>query len=272
MPAMNPPKSITEAARLKIDRAKHHISELAGEVNAFLVEKPFKLVRRTDPKAAERVLIVKANKPIPPRFSLIVGDAVHNLRSALDITIFNLIADKVADPSNVQFPFCKSAEAMSSAIAGRQIQVAGEKVVDAIKALKPYPGGNDHLWGLHVLDLTDKHKLILTTGSAASLSGNDLSRAEPGLNIIGDGVVKFAGSDRLASVGIKFMNRRARRAAQRDPAVEEETKVQPAFEICFGSGEPFAGQNVVEQLMRLSNAVVGAIGDVVDAANATPKP
>src|SRR5438132_5583994 len=36
----------------------------------------------------------------------------------------------------------------------------------AIDALRPYKGGNDVLWQLHELNNVDKHRLILTVGSA----------------------------------------------------------------------------------------------------------
>jgi hypothetical protein len=41
-----------------------------------------------------------------------------------------------------------------------------QQAVAAIDALKPYKGGNDVLWQLHELNNVDKHRLILTVGSA----------------------------------------------------------------------------------------------------------
>ena len=40
------------------------------------------------------------------------------------------------------------------------------QAIAAIDAIQPYAGGNDVLWNLHALNNIDKHRLILTAGSA----------------------------------------------------------------------------------------------------------
>jgi hypothetical protein len=40
------------------------------------------------------------------------------------------------------------------------------QAIGAIDAVQPYRGGNDALWRLHKLSIVDKHRLILTAGSA----------------------------------------------------------------------------------------------------------
>jgi hypothetical protein len=52
--------------------------------------------------------------------------------------------------------------------------------VDALDGLKPYKGGNDMLWGLHSLDIIDKHRLLLTasvTNIARSMTPAERERA-----------------------------------------------------------------------------------------------
>jgi hypothetical protein len=40
------------------------------------------------------------------------------------------------------------------------------EAIPAIDSVQPYGGGNDVLWHLHKLDIIDKHRLLLTVGSA----------------------------------------------------------------------------------------------------------
>src|SRR4051794_5839334 len=41
----------------------------------------------------------------------------------------------------------------------------------AVKALEPHPGGNDLLFGLHKLDITNLLRVYLTSGGRATMSG-----------------------------------------------------------------------------------------------------
>jgi hypothetical protein len=59
--------------------------------------------------------------------------------------------------------------------------------IQAIKALKPYKGGNDTLWKLHKLDNTDKHRLVLTV--AAAFAGTKVGGLARYLKQLGEAVV-----------------------------------------------------------------------------------
>jgi hypothetical protein len=50
---------------------------------------------------------------------------------------------------------------------GRKVRGLRQNAIDGIDALEPYKGGRGHqLWMLNKLDNTDKHRLLLTAGSA----------------------------------------------------------------------------------------------------------
>src|SRR5262245_10297054 len=95
--------SLTGALKLKLERAEHHVLDLKRQVNDYLIAADIHLVDRIDHKAHERVLLIKKNIPIPDVFSLIIGDAAHNLRSCLDIAMFNILARHIEaiDPKGV---------------------------------------------------------------------------------------------------------------------------------------------------------------------------
>src|SRR6478672_4813867 len=71
----------------KVARAEKHRAELAVEVQAFLARKPFASRHAKEPgecgATVHHVYAVVREQP-PAGWSPIIGDVVHNLRSALD--------------------------------------------------------------------------------------------------------------------------------------------------------------------------------------------
>ena len=226
--------SLWTAPLLKIERAEHRINDLNGKLAGFLAEKPFETVTRYDPERDEFTLRRKTNKSIPSEFSLIIGDAVHNLRCALDLTIFGLIGARAQRPEAVQFPFGKDAERFKSVFMQRQIAVAGEHVQRAIHELRPYGGGNYLLYGLHELDITDKHKLIVPVASAFGLVANDMNKFGSVFAFVeGEGNVVFAHLE--SDVMVIVPNVRFLGPKPIEP-IEQKTDFQPPFSICFETG------------------------------------
>jgi len=95
----------------------------------------------------------------------IVGDAIHNLRTALDLMASELARIQKQDDADVYFPFAKSADAFDLAIKSRNFQKGGEDAVALLKTFAPYHGGNKLLRALHDLDIRDKHTSLVPTGS-----------------------------------------------------------------------------------------------------------
>jgi hypothetical protein len=137
---------------LKLERANHHINDLNGKIQSFLSENPVELVV-DPPDDTGRIPSPRfeKQKPIPQEFSLIVGDAIHNIRTALDIALFPMAAPRTPKPERIQFPFAKDASdaASKSACKEGQIKFAGTKVVKEISRLKPNPTRNRSLYGIH---------------------------------------------------------------------------------------------------------------------------
>jgi hypothetical protein len=99
---------------------------------------------------------VRNREPVPQELSIIFGDAVHNLRTALDVMANDLVALNGVAPKNVYFPFARSADDLERQIKNK-MRGASEDIKDLIRALKPYIGGNNALRAVHDLDITDKH-------------------------------------------------------------------------------------------------------------------
>lgn len=247
---------------LKLDRAKHHISDLNGKIDAYLALCPFKLFIVQSPEIGQRQFRIKTDPAIPTEFALIIGDAVHNLRAALDLMIFGLIGDLASNPENIFFPFCKDTDAMESAITGRQIQLAGNRIVGAIRSLEPYPAGKHGLYAIHDMDICDKHRLLMPVGRNAELSEDELRRLEPGFfkTIHPKGArIVFAGDSNdpvILRINIQGI------PVSELPRIDKPAEIQPAFTICFDKGAPFAHQPVVPVLYALAQKTAFAISTV----------
>ncbi|MBU2092004.1 MAG: hypothetical protein KKB63_15705 [Alphaproteobacteria bacterium] len=100
------------------------------------------------------------NTPVPNEISLVLGDALHNLRSALDIMLVECFKARKKGTSGVKFPFAEDAVKLDEIIK-KSLNHGGEDICRLIRSMKPYKGGNINLRGLHDLDISDKHKMLI---------------------------------------------------------------------------------------------------------------
>src|SRR5437879_5011190 len=96
-----------EDPRLKVERAKQHISEFDREVSAFLARDPYAVVVEPDADPGYNVTVVHVREEIPKKLPAILGDVVHNLRAALDLTAVEMVRRNNGDIEDVYFPFAK---------------------------------------------------------------------------------------------------------------------------------------------------------------------
>ena len=115
MPGTPPP-----GPRAKIARAKKHFADLANATVAITEAdaQPYSVVVERQANG-EVVFRVKDVVQVPPTLSCILGDFVHNLRSALDILVCDLARHNGADITTEHgFPICKDAHAFKSRFGG----------------------------------------------------------------------------------------------------------------------------------------------------------
>ena len=68
----------------EIARANDHIGDLKSRIDAFNSQNPYAVVTERQPNTGDKVFRVKIVQPVPDALCCIIGDAVHNLRSAID--------------------------------------------------------------------------------------------------------------------------------------------------------------------------------------------
>lgn len=155
-----------DGARVKLARAACHVQELAEAARVYLISAPFTLERSEEPNG-DLLWRVRIVRPVPSECPAIVGDAVHNIRSALDLVAWQLVEINGAQPSrDTCFPIVQSPPALFEQTLRRALNGAHPTALRLVRRLKPFAGGNVTLLQLHALDITDKHRLVLVVGAA----------------------------------------------------------------------------------------------------------
>lgn len=148
--------------KLKIERAKQHINDLKRQIREFAERKPYVVVVEKDADPKRCNMTIRVRQQMPPEIALTTGDAIHNLRSPLDLLAGDLVRLAGKNGDNARFPFATDATHLESRIKDTEIDKAGKHVVDEIRRLEPYPGGKGApLRAIHDLDITDKHVAML---------------------------------------------------------------------------------------------------------------
>ena len=159
-------------SRLKIDRANKHIADLKARVDIF--EQSDHATIEVNPETGQKFIKHDfRDKTWDTDIALILGDAVHNLNSALDIAWMRIIERVVpaAVSDYAKFPVYPSRDALKGALTGIKVHIANPALFDLMMShIKPYNGGNDALWAIHKLDILDKHRLLIPVVSYGSVN------------------------------------------------------------------------------------------------------
>jgi hypothetical protein len=145
-----------DSAKQKIERADHHIAELERQFAAFIAKKPNRLSIQPNPTGS-LTLSVRFVEKLPRAIAPIIGDAIHNLRSALDHATWEFVGrDHGTQNRYLKFPTGDSRISFESSCDG--IETPSQWVIDTVKATEAFIGGKGtDLYNLNQLDNADKH-------------------------------------------------------------------------------------------------------------------
>jgi hypothetical protein len=240
-------------SQLKIKRANQHIRELNEILNAFQKTHFYRLSMEDNADLRKNIVTFSVTEEIPSDVPLVIGDAVHNLCTALDHAVYEmLILSGGSAGVWTKFPFEKTRQELEATLQGGTIQRLGLDLITLImEVIQPYKGGNDPLYGLHDLDIVDKHRLILPVLSFTTLSHVVVASRENTQAVSGDSLkvkpgerlsILFSGSDRF----------------------DLKDYGQPTLHVLFDNIEVFKGQPVVPTLHQLSQLVSGIIQKIAE--------
>jgi hypothetical protein len=154
----------------KLDRADEHLEALSAETLAFLRTHPFELRGEVNKDAGRYSVRIRLKERPPARLGLIVGDAVHNLRAALDHLATNLaILGGAQGTGQNQFPILRDRPSSQKARARWDSMLSNvpPPARAAIDQCQPYsrpPGvelAKHSLWIVRRLSNEDKHRVVL---------------------------------------------------------------------------------------------------------------
>lgn len=158
------PLPLFQAPRAKVKRARSLIAELEALEASLIHSPPFLIVPEQHPeKDGYWRCVIRECIELPEDTPLLLGDAIHNLRTSLDLLACDLVRANNNDPKNVYFPFCEQGDDLEKMIKRRNINRCAPDVIELIRSMKPYKGGNDALRAIHDLDIADKHQLLIPT-------------------------------------------------------------------------------------------------------------
>jgi hypothetical protein len=159
--------------REKLSRAEKHLGAIAEALQASRYG-DLRVVAKDDPNPRFRAAVIRLPKPgLGP--SVIIGDFLYNVRSALDHLVWQLILANGAVPKERKnaFPISKTIERFREQLDSfKRLKGVSPQGVALIDGLQPYRSGeplcNLHpLWILSELAEIDKHRTLnLTTAIA----------------------------------------------------------------------------------------------------------
>ena len=250
----------------KLDRAKQHMQHLERLHHTFLKSNPYKVATKRDPQTKRLIYYVSAIDQPMGDFSTTVGDVLQNLVSTLDHLAYQLVCIGMGSEGpfdHVYFPFADTAAKYQSK-APQKVKGMRPNAIIAIDGLKPYKGGNDSLWRLYKLNNVDKHRLLITVGSAFRSVNigallhksmqemwNNKGASFPPMDFY------LKPADRLFPLKIGdelFID---------GPDAEENEKMQFVFEVAFGEPKIVEGEPLLETLHQMTKVVDGIIPSFV---------
>ena len=244
-------------ARRKIKRADQHIVHLSEVFDSFLKSDFHEISIKKNSETGQHWLEVAVH-PMPEDVPLILGDALHNLRTSLDFvsTAITRAAGKSVD--YCKFPFRKTREEVIAAINGGLKETAPSSVISAIvDEVKPYKGGNDALYTLHDLDIKDKHLLIVPTISIATIKGVSFTF----------GGLLIQNSTFIVEGGQKIRFEGPPSGPEWDLQIQNKGK--PSCEVIFPEINAFYMEPVIPTLHKLSQLVSVCVDTIAEAYQAS---
>ena len=128
----------------KANRAKEHINSLHRLVDEFRASEPYSLTPEPAEKPGRLAYRLRFSKPVPVAVSTTVGDALHNLRAALESLAFEVARRSqggalTADQEKAStFPICESPEAFDAFFKGKKGLLYDSQARAALRSVQPF--------------------------------------------------------------------------------------------------------------------------------------
>ncbi len=251
-------------ATLKVKRAERHLDELAAAARDLPRRRNYNCVVGK-PEPGKLQLIFMASNQMPMEFGTVLGDVVHNIRSAFDY-IAVIISCKPygsGNPNHIYFPTGEDRQMFIDARDGKRspngkvilpakMRGARAGALRIVEELEPYGGGkNSAIRALHVLDIIDKHKLIVPAASILHVDELEFMLGDKSFSVVGtDFQANEDGTNFFATIDCNGLD---------SEKFKRGDKFDASFEIVFGKTHPLSCQSIIPTLSNLCDVAKGFI-------------
>jgi len=262
-----------EGPRTKVARAAQHLQVLQDEIDGYLAHftrgDAYEVIAEIELESRQEIHRLQVLRPFPAmRWGVLVGDVVHNARSALEHVVeLATIAHSGHPLDRTEFPvFHEPTKFSARTRKGDPVPGSGlfalrgvsDKARAYIEGLQPYHRGNDHasstLWLLHALWNMDKHRIVAVVGATARTDRFDFRDFAIAPGATAEVFVQFPFEDGTHVMEIPLV------ADQTEPRVQMQMSLE--LHVLFGDGP---GKNV-EVTTGLSTCVMFAAGVIGEIA------
>lgn len=128
----------------KINRAKEHIDSLHRLVDEFRASGPYSLTPEPTEEPGRLAYRLRFSKPVPAAIGTMVGDALHNMRGALESLAFEAARRShsgtlTTDQEQAStFPICRSPDAFDAFFKGKKKLLYDGRARAAFRSVQPF--------------------------------------------------------------------------------------------------------------------------------------
>ena len=258
----------------KIKRARELIRSLIHEESSYYANGHYKVIVLDVPGPNIRRFNTEMLDDMGEVFAPIVGDAAHNIRSALDLVTYEIMVPLLQAGDNkagIKFPIEKDAASHDALFKRRPMSRAPDPVRAKMDEIAHPDSGDREIRALHFMDIQDKHHdglLVVHSSSLASFRLRDFEPAAMNLVMENNGGVVTRG---IFGGLTAPLHARSEPAAVVQAKIDKHMQANMTFQALFSDKEPlFARQPVSDVLLRIAARVEAAIEELRAAAR-TPQ-
>jgi hypothetical protein len=167
-------------AILKTERAKKHIADIDKRLRTS--SDTYGPSLYMDGNTGEKFLHYRiTDTELRSDIALIIGDAVHNLKCALDIVWCGSVRALHPEANSrwLKFPIYRTRQELESALTKSRKIPSGSPLFDlVVNRVKCYEGGDADILALHALDIDDKHHLLIPMLTVTGVKGVEVEHED----------------------------------------------------------------------------------------------
>jgi len=262
--------NVFDAVMLKAKWAHDHINDLYGALEDFFDPHPYVVTVDKEAQPGNIVYIYAGcvsqgtDNPFPVAVHGHVGDALYNLRSALEHLAWQLVLANGETPgTGTGFPILDLSAKDSDSLFNRKVRGMRNETVEAIARLKPYKGANNLLWLLHQLNGIDKHHELLGIGTAhvgqTHLPSKQREIEAAWRSMHPHGNASFISTRMTPTPHVKVLE--AGDILRVVPEEEYDPNMQFQFQVTFAIPGIAEAKSAIDTLKEMERVVVGIIAD-----------